>query len=219
MEIRSTTKREWTGKGQWYLAIHRLSRIKCVYGTLICGASIDRENETHSGCVLLYDIVAYHNRNEMRACSKSNMIWYCVEFTFESLKCVDISFFLSSQFFLSIPIFSENPQCYFIVAVVARSSLLLSDLFWMFRLYVCVCIFFSFPINQIRTYCCVSKNIDIFVVLDLRWFRLYIQFGCRTQRKKNGEYWEREKEKIKKKQPNPLVGIFFFNTITQGGNR
>lgn len=171
-----------------------------MYGTLICGASIDRGNETHSGCVLLYDIVAYHNRNEMRACSKSNMIWYCVEFTFESLKCVDISFFRAS-FFFSIPIFSENPQCYFFVAVVARFSLLLSDSFWMFRL--CVCVFFSFPIIQIRTYCCVSKNIDIFVVLDLRWFRLYIQFGCRTQCKKM-ESTEKERKK-KSRRSSPIL--------------
>lgn len=112
MEIRSTKKREWTGKGHWYLAIRWLCRIKCVYGTLICGASIDRGNETHSGCELLYDIVAYHNRNEMRACSKSNMIWYCVEFTFESLKCVDISFFRASFFFNSY-FFGESAVLFF----------------------------------------------------------------------------------------------------------
>lgn len=118
-----------------------------------------------------------HNRNEMRACSKSNMIWYCVGFTFESLKCVDISFFLHVFFF----------SLFFLISISLYMNFFSQNFAMLFfRLNAacvfCVCIFrFALSLscvlyqsNRIRGYCCVSKNIDIFVVLELRCFRLYI---------------------------------------------
>lgn len=115
-------------------------------------------------------ILYMYNRSEMRACSKSNTIWYCVGFTFESLKCVDISFvfFVRRLFFcsFSIPLlFRRIWQRYF------DSLLFLLFFFfalWMFRAFFSLHFVFSYvsiPIKAVsRLLLCKQKHWYIYSI-------------------------------------------------------